>query len=82
MLLKKRSTSHSAIRCKKFRSPFSNCRRPLHKQMEVFMNKGTSPRRGGACRGGSAGACGGTRRQDGSGGGAGNRGTKKQPPKK
>ena len=54
------------------------------------MNKGTGTRRGGAGRGGSGGAgrggsggaCGGTPRRDGSGGGTGNRGTTKQPPKK
>jgi len=37
--------------------------------------------RGNAGRGGK-GACGGTRRRDGSGGGTGNRGTKRQPKKK
>ena len=36
-------------------------------------------RRGGQ---GGRGACGGVRRRDGSGGGVGNRGTKRQPPKK
>lgn len=38
--------------------------------------------RGGAGRGGNTGACGGDRRRDGSGGGIGNRGTVRQPPKK
>lgn len=37
--------------------------------------------RSGRPAGGSAGACGGTRRQDGSGGGTGNRGTANQPKK-
>jgi len=37
--------------------------------------------RGNAGRG-SRGACGGQRRRDGSGGGVGNRGTRRQPPKK
>ncbi len=37
--------------------------------------------RGNAGRG-SKGACGGTRRRDGSGGGTGNRGTSRQPKKK
>jgi hypothetical protein len=39
----------------------------------------------GGCRGrkgNGKGACGGTPRRDGSGGGIGNRGTKQQPPKK
>jgi len=36
--------------------------------------------RGNAGRGGR-GSCGGTRRRDGSGGGVGNRGTKRQPPR-
>jgi len=38
--------------------------------------------RGNAGRGGGNGACGGTPRRDGSGGGRGNRGTTRQPPKK
>jgi len=43
------------------------------------MNKGSGTRKGGA---GRSGACGGTPRRDGSGGGTGNRNTTKQPPKK
>jgi len=39
-------------------------------------------RKGGSGRGGDSGGCGGTPRRDGSGGGTGNRGTKKQPAKK
>jgi len=42
-------------------------------------------KRGNAGRGGGRGdkgACGGTRKEDGSGGGVGNRGTKNQPTKK
>ena len=38
--------------------------------------------RGRSGRGGGQGACGGTPRRDGSGGGIGNRGTRRQPPKK
>ena len=58
---------------------FSNCRRLSSKQEEVGMNKGSGTRKGGA---GRSGACGGTPRRDGSGGGTGNRNTTKQPPKK
>jgi len=47
----------------------------LANQMEVEMARGNAGR-------GSRGACGGTRRRDGSGGGVGNRGTKRQPKKK
>jgi len=39
-------------------------------------------RRGNYPGGGKRGACGGTRRKDGSGRGVGNVGTKRQPPKK
>lgn len=46
------------------------------------MNKTKVTRKGGSGKGGSAGKCGGDRRGDGSGGGVGNRGTKKQPAKK
>lgn len=45
------------------------------------MARGTGRGRGGSGRGGQ-GACGGTPRRDGSGGGVGNRGTRRQPPKK
>ena len=45
------------------------------------MNK--TPRSGGVGRGGrKQAACGGTPRRDGSGGGTGNKGTKRQPAKK
>ena len=42
----------------------------------------TGPRGAGAQTGRGMGACGGTPRRDGSGGGVGNRGTNRQPPKK
>ena len=43
---------------------------------------GTGPTGAGPKTGRGAGTCGGTPRRDGSGGGTGNRGTTKQPPKK